>query len=351
MAKFKELGYYKTMPKITSFVIVESARVKRGKEVAPSAPAKSAPHYFEKTVPNQFILNQNKSKIGDIEVDLIAKTYPPDVILVEGTVEVSDIFAEEILELKDKVHDLCFEVAQKNGGKNEPSEEYTVYQIFDYKGDPELFLQKNSQKITGLLKSEKLELDEKEVEYTLSFQLKYAKDDLAIVDWDGAFLFDPEGEFGETIELLELANFQLLRYRMLDRDLDERLQKVSKLTQWEGGGRWFRTKEVAQAFREVIKIRSQSIAEFEALERDIKLIGDWYSARLYDLISKKFRLDAWSQTIKEKLDSLEDAYDIVSENLGMSRMQVLEFIQIGAFFVLQIGWFVLIILEFFYFTR
>lgn len=338
------------MSKITSFIIVESSRAKRGKEAALPAPVKSAPHYFEKTVPSQFILNQDKAKIGDTEVDIIVKTYPPDIVVVESTVEVPDIFSEDVLELKDKLLNLCFEVAKKNGGKDELSEEYTVYQISGYKGDPELFLQKNFQKVAGLLKSEKLELDEKEVEYTLSFQLKYAKDDLAIVDWDGTFLFDPEGEFGETIELLELANFQLLRYRMLDRDLDERLQKVSKLTQREGG-RWFRTKEVAQAFREVIKVRSQSIAEFEALDRDIKLIGDWYSARLYDLMSKKFRLDAWSHTIKEKLDSLEDTYDIVSENLGISRIRILEFIQIGAFFILQIGWFVLIILEFFYFTR
>ena len=87
------------------------------------------------------------------------------------------------------------------------------------------------------------------------------------------------------------------------------------------------------------------------MERDIKLIGDWYSARFYDLLSRKFRLDGWRQAIREKLDSLEDVYSIVSENLGVSSQQVLEFIQIGAFFVLQIGWFVLIILEFIYFTR
>ena len=171
-----------------------------------------------------------------------------------------------------------------------------------------------------------------------------------MVDWDGVFFFDPDGEFEETVELLELANYQLLRYRISDYDLDERLKKASRLTQ-RGLGKWFRTKEVAQAFQEVIKIRSESISQFESLERDIKLIGDWYSARLYDLLSKKFRLEEWRKKIQDKLDSLEDVYSIVSENLGVSRMQVLELIQIGAFFVLQIGWFALIILEFWYFTR
>lgn len=339
------------MHKITTFIIAESGKARRGKEASAVLPVKSAPHYFEKTVPSQFILGQEKIKLEDAEVELIAKTYPPEAILVEGTIEVPSVFDEGILELKDRLQAACYEFAKKQGAKEEPSEEYTIYQVSDYNGDPELFLEDKGVKIAGLLKSEKLELDEKEVEYTLSFQLKYAKDDLAIVDWDGAFLFDTSGEFGETIELLELANYQLLRYRILDQDLDERLRKVSKLAYSEEGGRWFRTKEVTQAFREVIKVRSQSIAEFEGLEREIKLIGDWYSARLYELTSKKFRLDGWRIGIREKLESLEDVYGIASENLGLSRMQFLEFIQLGAFFVLQIGWFALIVLEFFYFTR
>ncbi len=339
------------MHKITSFVIAEATKVKRGKE-APALPVvKSAPHYFEKSVPAQLVLGQEKKTIGDQAVELAVKTYHPDAIVVEGTLLVPDIFSNGILELKDKLLELCYEIAKKHGGKDEPSEEYTVYQLSDYKGDPGLFLENHSSKIASLLKSEKLELDDKEVEHTLSYQLQYAKDDLVIIDWDGAFLFDPEGEFGETVELLELANYQLLRYRILDKDLDERLIRAARLTHTEGRGWFFRTKEVAQAFREVIKIRSQSISQFESLDRDIKLIGDWYSARLYDLLSKKFRLEEWRQTIREKLESLEDVYTIVSENLGLSRMQVLEFIQIGAFFVLQIGWFILIILEFFYFTR
>ena len=97
--------------------------------------------------------------------------------------------------------------------------------------------------------------------------------------------------------------------------------------------------------RELINLRSESISHFEAMERDIKLIGEWYSARLYELTSKKFRLEEWRRTIKDKLDSIEDAYSITSENLGFSRIQRLELVQIWLFFLLQIGWFILIILE------
>lgn len=346
------------MPKITTFIIVEANRVKKGKEALPAPLSKSAPHYFEKSVPTQFLIGQETRKLGDTEVAFVIKTYHPDAVLIEGTFEVPDVFSDGILELKDQVHDICYELAKKNGGRSEPAEEYAVYQISDYKGDPELFLEKSGSKIASLLKSEKLPLDEKEVEHTLSYQFKYAKDDLVVVDWDGAFIFDPNGEFEETIELLELANYQLLRYRVLDEDLDERMRKMERFTRPEEiRTSWWTnlfgvpTREVNQEFRDVIHVRSQSINQFEAMERDIKLIGEWYSARVFDLASKKFRLAEWRDTVKEKLESLEDTYTIAAENLGMSRVQRLELIQIWGFFFLQIGWLVLIVLEFIYFTR
>ena len=339
--------------KITSFVIAETSRTYRGKEAPSAPPVKSAPHYFEKSVPSQFIIGQEMVEVNGKPVEFMVKTYHPDTVLVESSLDVENIFDDNIFELKEKLLDACTELAKKRGAKDEPLEEYTAYQISGYKGDPEIILKENAHRIATLLKSEKRELDENEVEHTISFQLKYAKDDLIIVDWDGAFVFDPDGESGESIEMLQLANLQLLRYRVLDEDLDERLQKASKLTQSEDTNKkWFSgTKEVSQAFKEMIKIRSQSIAQFEAMERSIKLIGDWYSARLYDLLAKKFRLDEWRSAIKDKLDSLEDIYSIISENLGVSKLHILELIQIFGFFVLQVGWIILIVLEFMYYTK
>jgi len=340
--------------KITSFIIAETEpRPDVPQQGEPTAviSGKSAPHYFAKTVPSQLIVGAEKVSIAGREIEIIAKTYGPDTILVEGTLEVPDIFAEDVWSVKDKLKETCYDFARRQNAKDEPAEEYTLYQVSGYHGDPGKIVTQKATRIVGLLKSEKLELDPKEIEYSLSFQFKYGKGDLVIVDWDGAFAFDQEGEFGETLELLELANYQLLRYRILDIQLDDKIKTVSKLSMADKRHwRLWRSSDISAEFRGLIKTRSQAIAQFEALERDIKLIGDWYSARLYDLLSKKFRLDGWRQAVREKMDSLRDIYTIASENLGMSRHQRLELIQIWAFFVLQIGWFLLIILEFFYFS-
>ena len=230
--------------------------------------------------------------------------------------------------------------------------------VAGYNGDPEKFLTRK-QEITAFLKSERLPLDEHEIEYTLSKQIKYGKDDLVIVDWDGAFVFDAKGEIDDVIDLLQTANLQLLRFRALDRLLDDRLHKVTRfanLTTPTTTAHFLKNtlknnREMVRAFQEVISARTQAISDYEAIDRDIKLIGDWYSARLYELVSKKFKLDEWKKGVQEKLESLEDIYTIIAENFSASRIQFLELIQILLFFILQIGWFALIILEFFYFTR
>lgn len=337
------------MQKIISFILSEVPHLKGG-EVLAVPQSESAPHYFGVSVPKQELLDKEEHEVGGKKVMFEIKAYRPDVLLVEGQMEVEDIFSEEAFELRERLIDTCHAIIKRRGGKFELSEEYSVAVVAGYTGDPEQFFT-HADRIAGFLKSEKLPLDEKEVAYTLSAQMKYAKDDLVIADWDGAFIFDPHGEYESIVELFQIANLQLLRYRILDSDLDRRLQKIGKFIQSRAGKiTVFRSRELAQAFRDVIAVRSRSVAEFEGIDREIKLIGDWYSARLYDFVGKKFKLDAWKADIKEKLDSLEDVYSIVAENFSITRHQLLELIQIILFFVLQVGWFVLIILEFSFYT-
>jgi hypothetical protein len=337
---------------IISFVIAGTPRPKRSKEVVQSPTVKSAPHYFEATVPQQFIVSQESVTLRDKEGQLLIKTYPPDILIAEIRFELSDIFTEDVLDLKEEAINFCRAALQKKGAKDveEFSEEYSIYILSGYEGEPEQFL-KNKERIAALLKSEKLALDPLEVDYTLSAQIKYAKNDLVIVDWDGAFIFDPEGDIESTVELLELANLQLLRYRLLDRQLDERLERMAKLvaqapvrTQF-----LFKAGEISQALKETIIVRSTSISEFQALEREIKLIGDWYSARLYDLVSKKFKLEEWRRAVKDKLEALEDIYSIASENFTISWERRGRLIEMIGWYVLLFGWLVLLILDIYYY--
>lgn len=336
---------------LTILVLGEVSRAVRG-NIFQRQQLQSAPHYFEMSVPNQVIIGEETVFAGGKEATMYLKGYPPDILVLETTLEVSNIFDQEkVLLLEDQILEKSYEILSKRGGRKEASETYSVFSVIGYTGDPEQFY-KHAEVIASLLKSEKTKLDPEEVSYTMSAQIKYADNDAAIIDWDGAFLFDAEGDTGATVELLALANLQLLRYRILDRHLDERLEEMAHLVKMPQKKFLFRTdKEMEENLRGILKSRLSSIRGFQSIEREIKLIGDWYFARVYDIASKKFKINEWRTSIKEKLESIEGIYNMVVENFTISGKDRAEWIQIIAWFFLQIGWFVLIILEFIYFTK
>ena len=324
---------------LATLVLGEVSKAVRG-TIFQSSTMKSGPHYFPSSVPHQVTITEEKAKIDGQEITFSIQGYQPDILVIQTNSVVPDIFDEEkVSALEKNIYEQSYKILKRHGGSDAYSENYSIFQVSDYKSDPEQFLT-NASSIAALLKSEKLTLDPKEVEYTLSTQIKYAKHDLSIIDWDGAFLFDVEGDFGLAIELLTLANLQLLRHRILDRKLDERLENMLNLIREPKKSHWiFQNKALVEEVRSVIKNRITSISAFQSLERDIKLIGDWYSARFYDLATKKFKINEWKDSIKEKMDSIEDIQSTFIENFTVSRKDWAEWLVI-------IGWLILIIMEF-----
>lgn len=312
-------------------------------EVVESKTQKSAPSYLD-VIPKQKVIKLEKRVTDGAEVGFLVKAYLPDSVVVEASLEIEDLLCEATLDFKRRLIAECRKILEEFDCNKEFDEEYSVYCISGYTGDPEVYLSLYGEKIAAFLKNERVPLDEEEVKATLATSLKYSKDDITIVDWDGAFLFDSAGDFQSNIELFEIANLQLLKSRILDDGLDKRLEKTLRLIKAPKGFPLIRSREVRNVLREVVEIRTQSILESESVEHNIKLIGDWYSARLYSLIAKKFHLDAWSVDIKEKLDTLEDVYTMAAENFSVSFGATLEF-------VILAGWFVLLLLyvgEFFW---
>lgn len=297
---------------------------------------KSAPSYPD-VIPKQKIIKIERRHTNGVDVDFLVKAYLPDVVVVEASLDMKNILSDSTLDLKRSLLGECRKVLCEYGCDPLFDEEYSVYCISAYTGDPEVYLTRYGEKIAAFLKNERIALDEEEVHATLSSYLKYGKDDITIVDWDGAFIFDSAGDFESNIELFEIANLRLLKSRILDNDLDERLENSLRLLGASKRLPIIRSVEVRRVVKEIIEIRTQSILESEAVERNIKLIGDWYSAKLYSLISKKFHLDNWKTEIKEKLDTLEDVYTMATENFSVSYRATIEFIILG-------GWFVLLLL-------
>ena len=318
------------------FMIGQSCMNLEATEIVEVKALRSAPSYPD-VIPKQKVIKQDTRSVDGREVGFLVKAYLPDILVVEASMNMDHILADSTMEFKRRLVTECRRILAEYVCNKDFDEEYSVYCISGYQGDPEVYLSLYSEKIVAFLKNENEPLDDEEVSATLATHLKYGKDDITIVDWDGAFIFDAAGDFKSNIELFEIANLQLLRSRILADDLDRRLEKTLNLLRTPKKFPLIRTRDIRRILKEIIEMRTQSILESETIEHNIKLIGDWYSAKLYSVIAKKFHLDAWAADIKEKLDMLEDVYTMATENFSISYRATIEF-------VILAGWFVLLLL-------
>jgi hypothetical protein len=307
-------------------------------------PSRAAPNYAD-VMPRQQLIERSPITLGGRRALQVVKTYDPGFAVAEISVEVDNLLTDPLFDLHAEVIDACRSLLRRFGGDPTFEEEYRVYGIANYQGDPEVFLTLHGERLVGLIKDERLPLDEEEVRATLQSNIKYGKDDLTIVDWDGAILFDSQGDFDANVELIELANFQLLRLRMTDQKLDGRLAQITQMLRRAPQRSLFRRRDVRTLLREILKVRMETLQESQPTEHRIKLIGDWYAARVYSLLAKKFHLEVWQTSIQRKLDTLENVSTIVAENFSVSFRTALDFVLIGGWFLLLIGWFAYLYIE------
>ena len=199
----------------------------------------------------------------------LVKAYLPDIVIVEATVQLENLLSVLFFSLFFVFLLVCWFFLVCFVCLPNFDEEYNIYCVSSYQGDPELYLTLHGERIAHILKNERIQLDEAEIQNTLQGGLKYAKDDLTLVDWDGAFMFDPNGDFESNIELFEIANVQLLKSRILDDQLDDRLKQTIVLLK-QTQRTLFRSKEIRASLKEIIQIRTQSILESDAIDHNNK---------------------------------------------------------------------------------
>ena len=62
----------------------------------------------------------------------------------------------------------------------------------------------------------------------------------------------------------------------------------------------------------------------ERLENAVKIVGDFYLARLYQRAVRRFRLAAWQETVLRKQKLLAEVNDLTGDAADTSRSELLE---------------------------
>lgn len=184
----------------------------------------------------------------------------------------------------------------------------------------ESWLRNHRRSVASLLTQE-LDVDhlsKQEADESTGRFLSYYEHDLVVVDWDAALIIDEKLHFDETLYVMELANLQLAELEAYDRLLDNSLERAYRdLTSQRARGR-------GTILQELREIRIDLARFSDELSNITKFFGDWHLARIYENISARFHLADWHRTIDDKLQTLDDLYQILNHDQNNRWMLILE---------------------------
>ncbi|HEV3158015.1 MAG TPA: hypothetical protein VGZ00_11785 [Candidatus Baltobacteraceae bacterium] len=207
------------------------------------------------------------------------------------------------------------------------AEDYFIFEIESF--SPPLhsarLLSDYAPALASLVMCEERSLMPTEQEEALRVNSSYFEEDLAVVQWDTAFVYDRRDAAGAVEDILEFANTQLLELRRHDTLLDAELEVIYKLEP-KSGYRPFGRNESQKA---ADRIRYLIVDVFELTDRSsnvLKIIGDAYYARLYRGAAQRLGLKDWQRQIDLKLKSVGDMYRFFNDQAQTARSEFFEII-------------------------
>ena len=165
-----------------------------------------------------------------------------------------------------------------------------------------------------------------EIDEALRLRLSYTPDDLFAPDWAAAVLFDADCD--ETLQVIEFANLQLLEYRHIDERLDANTAAAYRLVRQTRRRRLPLWRSYNRPLNVLGELKVEANDLFERTGNALKLVGDQYLARVYDLLAARFHLKEWEESIRRKLEVAEGVYGVVSDQAAAYRIEFLELIVI-----------------------
>jgi hypothetical protein len=204
-------------------------------------------------------------------------------------------------------------------------EDYFIFHVREIEGAPSAndLLAMHGEKIAQIVRGEIAQLSEGERQEILQSRISYYPNDLAVIGWNAAFIYDTAAGAETAIQLLQYANSQLLEFRHYDEFLTRELQDVYDFLDRGGTGLWsrWRTARAASKLHTVLLDVNELT---ERADNAIKFLSDMFSARLYKLCAAKVGVPDYKDLVKEKLQTAEDLYRFMVEQFNQSRAFVLE---------------------------
>src|SRR5271155_3309767 len=181
-------------------------------------------------------------------------------------------------------------------------EDYFVFHVRDIAGNPSAaeLLAAHGGRIAQIVRGENSPLSDGEQQEIMQSKISYYPNDLAVISWNAAFLYDTSSGAETVIQLLEYANSQLLEFRHYDELLTRELKSVYDFMDSGSTGIWsrWRTARAASKLHTVLLDVSELT---ERADNAIKFLSDFFPARLYKLASSRVGVPDYKDLVQQKL--------------------------------------------------
>jgi len=176
--------------------------------------------------------------------------------------------------------------------------------------------------IAQIVRGEVTALSDEETAEVLHSRLSYFQNDLLVVGWTAALIYDTEDASLPTIQLLEYANSQLLEFRHYDHVLSQLLSKVHDSATSGAGflGRWRLAREAEKLNTILLDVRELT----ERVDNSIKFLSDTFAARVYRLAAGRIGVPDYRNLVDQKLDTAGALYRSMMDRFHQGRAFVLE---------------------------
>jgi hypothetical protein len=219
-------------------------------------------------------------------------------------------------------------------------EDYFIFHLREIADSPSAtdLLASRGDFISQVVRGENQPLSDGERQEILQSRISYYPNDLAVIGWNAAFIYDSPLGAETAIQLLQYANSQLLEFRHYDELLTRQLEGVYDFLD-RGRNLWsrWRTARAASKLHTVLLDVSELT---ERADNAIKFLSDMFSARLYKLAALKVGVPDYKDLVQQKLQTSEELYRFMVDEFNQSRAFVLELMVV-----------IILIIELIYFFR
>ena len=178
--------------------------------------------------------------------------------------------------------------------------------------------------LVPLLSGERLALSDGARQDLLRKRFSYYTDDLVVLTWDRAFIYEPRGD-SDVIDVLEVANAQLLEMRYYDELLDDELPRMYDLVeQTRRTSGILSSHRFAGLARRLYTLVAEVTELTEKVDNALQVTEDVYLARIYTAALDLFRVRMVSAAVDRKLAIIRDTYAALYEEASGGRAAAME---------------------------